>query len=123
MAKDNRPTGPVVDDKESTHGGFSDIARVLNELFPNRRRPISRQLVHKWYMYREDNKFPEAASTTGSTNGGKGHPEFNYTVVVGWYERERLHRDERRYIRSRTAMAAVALPTQRATTGEEPMVA
>ncbi len=104
MNDKERPTEPVVDDKGRTHGGFSGVAGVLNTLFPNRRRPISRQLVHKWWIFRHDNEFPEAISMVGSTNGGLGRPEFTYADAVAWYQDKRQHRDERRYALSRDAL-------------------
>jgi hypothetical protein len=114
MEEQRRSTDPVVDSKGRTHGGYAGVAEVLNTLFPYRRRPISRQLVQKWWEYREVNEFPAAAATSGNFNRGRGRPEFDYAAVVKWYRSKRQHRDEVRYRRSRTE---VITPTQATSTG------
>lgn len=83
---DQHPTEPVVDDNGKSQGGFAWIAGQLNKDYPHRQRPISRQLVHKWWTRRSWNKFPEAIGTVGS---GKGHPVFSRNAVMEWYKRYR----------------------------------
>lgn len=106
---------PVVDGKGRTQGGFSEVAQLLNELFPKRRRPISRQLVHKWWLYREDNQFPDAIDAVGTSHGGRGCSKFSYAEVIRWYERHRRYRDERRYTRDNTAAASATQPSRTGT--------
>lgn len=81
----NHPAEPVVDGNGKTEGGFAELARQLNLRHPGRRRPISRQLVHKWWMFRHYNRFPEAIDSRGNTSGGKGRPVFDIDSVVTWY--------------------------------------
>lgn len=76
------PAEPVVDDNGESQGGFAWIAGQLNDLYPNRPRPISRQLVHKWWVHREWNRFPEAVGMVGS---GRGRPVFSRRAVIKWY--------------------------------------
>lgn len=83
------PAEPVVGDNGTgaRRGGFAKIAERLNELHPSRQRPVSRQLVHKWWMYRHFNAFPAAIDSTGSpgTSGGKGRPIFDIAAVEAWH--------------------------------------
>lgn len=80
------PAEPAAGDKgRPTRGGFAEAAKALNREHPNRRRPISRQLVHKWCNHRHFNMFPEPVDWAGSGNGGKGSPVFNIEAVVTWY--------------------------------------
>jgi hypothetical protein len=80
------PAEPVVGDQGSAAlGGFAKIADHLNALYPNRPRPISRQLAHKWWMYRHSNGFPEAVNSNGSANGGRGRPLFDIAAVEKWH--------------------------------------
>jgi hypothetical protein len=83
------PAEPVVGDDGSARGGFAKAAEILNGLFPNRPRPISRQLVHKWWLYRHFNGFPAAIDISGS---GKGRPVFDLDAVAAWYVSYRRHR-------------------------------
>lgn len=87
MNNDHRPAQPGGDDKETSSAGFAAVARRLNELFPERPRPISRQLVHKWFLHRHYNGFP-AAFPAGS---GMGRPVFDMEAVVDWYISHRRH--------------------------------
>jgi hypothetical protein len=86
MFRKQHPTEPVVDDNGESQGGFAWIAGQLNALHPNRPRPISRQLVHKWWVHRAYNRFPEAIGKVGS---GKGRPIFSRGAVIKWYDRYR----------------------------------
>lgn len=52
------PAEPA-DKGNSTYGGFADIARRLNALHPERPKPISRQLVERWWKCRESNGMPD----------------------------------------------------------------
>lgn len=85
MNEEQRPAEPAGDDKEDSCAGFAGLARFLNEEFPERRRPISRQLVHKWFLYRHHNGFPGPVSMAG----GGGRPEFSKQDVHKWYIRFR----------------------------------
>ena len=85
MTEARRPAEPAGDDKEE-NTGYAAVARRLNELDPKRRRPISRQLVYKWYMYRAHNGFPEAVGMRGS---GTGRPIFDMKAVEIWYAKHR----------------------------------
>lgn len=87
MTRGKRPDEPTTDDKEKTQGGFAWVAEELNKKFPPapHQRPISRQLVHKWWTKRHDNGFPEAITIKGSTNGGRGHHVFRAKDVTAWY--------------------------------------
>lgn len=89
------PAEPVVDDDGTGgRGGFTKVAERLNTLHPTRTRPISRQLVHKWWMYRHFNAFPDAVMSAGTANGGKGRPLFDIPAVEAWYASYRQHRLE-----------------------------
>jgi hypothetical protein len=93
MTDKERPAEPVVDDDGTAdRGGFAKAAEHLNKLYPTRPRPISRQLVHKWWHYRHFNDFPEAVQTTGTANGGKGRSVFDLTEVENWYASYLRHR-------------------------------
>lgn len=84
------PAEPVVEDGSSTHGGFAEIARRLNALHPERSRPISRQLVHRWFECQGYNLFP--APQPVEING-KPRSLFDLASVERWYvkrERERV---------------------------------
>lgn len=94
MSDKERPAEPGAgDDGTARRGGFAKAAERLNELYPVRRRPISRQLVHKWWLFRHSNGFPESVESTGSGNGGKGRPVFDLTAVETWYAK---YQDTRR---------------------------
>lgn len=86
MNDDHRPTEPVGKDKKPE--GFAGIARHLNDIHPNRRRPISRQLVHKWYINRHYNRFPEPVDSSGS---GTGRSLFDPKAVEEWYASHARH--------------------------------
>jgi hypothetical protein len=75
----SRPAAPAGEGK--THGGFADIARLLNARHPERQIPISRQLVAKWYAYREKNGFPERRPIGGED----GKPVFDLQAVERWH--------------------------------------
>jgi hypothetical protein len=72
------------DHKTPRLGGFAKAAERLNREYPGRVRPISRQLVHKWWLFRHSNRFPEAVNATGT---GTGRPEFDLDEVETWYVR------------------------------------
>jgi len=67
----------------STYGGFADIARRLNALHPERTKPISRQLVHRWFQCRESNGFPDKHCT--EVDGGRNRVLFNLQDVERWH--------------------------------------
>jgi len=95
MNDKERPAEPAAGDKEDpARGGFAEVAKRLNREDPDRQRPISRQLVHKWWINRHFNRFPEAVETIGSGNGGQGRARFDIETVVDWYikYRETRHR-------------------------------
>ncbi len=77
------PAEPV--DVGSTYGGFAAIAQRLNELYPERHKPFSRQLAAKWFRCRGTNGFPDRVHV--EINGKK--KELFYLPDV-----ERWHRDE-----------------------------
>lgn len=82
------PAEPVEDD--STHGGFAEIARRLNAFHPERSRPISRQLVHRWFECKGSNRFPEPQLVEIN---GKPRSAYDLDEVQRWYvdrERERV---------------------------------
>jgi hypothetical protein len=84
MNEDHGPAEPAGDDKEEQQPrGFAGLARWLNNEYPNRKRPISRQLVHKWFLYRHHNGFPAPVSPPGG--GGSGRPTFDVEEVDRWY--------------------------------------
>ena len=86
MIDKERPAEPVVDDTDTPRtGGFAKVAEQLNKDYPVRRRPISRQLVHKWWICRHSNGFPEATAVRGSASGGRGRPVFDLDEVDAWY--------------------------------------
>lgn len=93
MDDKERPAEPDAGDNGGAQrGGFAKVAKHLNELHPERRRPISRQLVHKWWLSRRSNRFPEAVETTGSSNGGRGNHIFDFAAVAVWYAEYRRTR-------------------------------
>lgn len=81
MTETHRPAEPVEEGKKK-HVGFAAVAERLNKLNPNRKRPISRQLVYKWYIHRSYNGFPAPISPA---KGGNGRPEFDLKAVEKWY--------------------------------------
>lgn len=106
------PAEPVVDDDGTpAQGGFQKVADHLNALYPTRTRPISRQLVHKWWMFRHFNAFPEARDSNGTANGGKGRPLFDIAAVEAWHAS---------YLQHRGAGTASPKREQRLTAGEPP---
>jgi hypothetical protein len=76
------PAAPA--EEESTYGGFAEIARQINARHPERGRPISRQLVERWYKCRGANEFPERRNVEV---GGKTKPLFNLDEVMRWHAR------------------------------------
>lgn len=90
---DRRPADPVVDEKGNRLGSYAEVARQINERYPaqNRRRPVSRQLVHKWFQYRYHNRFPAPKEYRGSANGD-GNPMFDIKEVLDWYADRRQYR-------------------------------
>jgi hypothetical protein len=83
-----RPAEPV--DTDVDYGGFAEIARRINALHPDRRNPISRQLVAKWYSCREHNGFPERVLVTMSD--GRVKELFDLAAVDRWHTIWRLTR-------------------------------
>lgn len=81
------PAELVVDD-DGTYGGFAKIARVLSLTQP-RGKDFSRQLVHKWYINREHNSFPEAHLVRTST--GRVKQMFVMADVEEWHRSYRRH--------------------------------
>lgn len=64
------------------HAGYTVLARVLNEAFPDR-PAITRQMVHNWYMRRTRNGFPEGVDVVAPS--GKVKRLFYTTQVREWY--------------------------------------
>lgn len=89
MSDKECPAEPVVGDEGTAQGGFARAAEHLNALYPVRRRPISRQLVHKWWLHRYFNGFPEAVALSGT---GKGRSVFDLKAIAEWYASYRRHR-------------------------------
>jgi hypothetical protein len=84
------PAQPVTDD--GTYGGYSQIARRLSTLNPERANPYSRQLVHRWYRCRDYNGFPE--SQLVKTRSGKVKAMFRMADVEAWHRSYRnTHRE------------------------------
>lgn len=79
--QDHRPAEPVEDDKGQPLG-FAGLARELSKEFPERPRPFSRQLVHKWFINRHYNQFPEPVAYVGT---GHGRARFEFQTVYSWY--------------------------------------
>jgi hypothetical protein len=59
------------------HGGFSDAALHLTLASE---RMVSRQLVHRWWMKRHINGFPEPAHVTAD-----GRALFDLQKIEAWY--------------------------------------
>lgn len=71
----------------SPHGGFAEIARQINARHPERGKPISRQLVERWYKCRggeRGNGFPERQNVEVD---GKFKPLFDIEEVLRWHSR------------------------------------
>lgn len=120
MNDTHRPAEPAGDDKEGSKG-FAGVARRLNDLYPRRRRPISRQLVYKWFQNRHYNRFPEPVSTAGT---GTGRPVFDLQAVEKWYASYRSHHGGEPPIEQHVSPAAA--PDTRPTSqneGENPLAA
>jgi hypothetical protein len=83
-----RPAEPV--DTGNTYGGFAEIARRLNALHPERAKPISRQLVAKWYACRETNGFPERMPM--DEVDGRVRVLFDLVAVERWHISWRMTR-------------------------------
>lgn len=77
------PAAPA--ESESTYGGFAEIARRLNALHPQRPVPFSRQLVARWYTFRETNEFPDPVSR--EMRGSRSFPLFDLPSVERWHRR------------------------------------
>lgn len=94
MTGNRRPAEPVVDDDGNKLGGYSLVAAYINERFPaqDRRQPVSRQLVHKWYRYRTHNRFPHAVDYTPTHGTTGGNPLFRIDDVLAWYADRRQYR-------------------------------
>jgi hypothetical protein len=88
----NRPAEPA-EQGDSIYGGFADIARRLNALHPERKKPISRQLVERWYKCRESNGFPEREPV--EVKGGKVKPLFDLQDVERWHTTQHRPRPRR----------------------------
>jgi hypothetical protein len=84
----HNPAEPVVDD--GSYGGFTAIAQRLSEMHPERARPFSRQLVHRWYLKRDYNDFPEALPVRARS--GKIKLWFRLEAVDEWHHSYRQHR-------------------------------
>jgi hypothetical protein len=91
MDEAHGPAEPVEEDSGKRTGGFAAVAERLNKIHRDRRRPISRQLVYKWYIHRSYNRFPEPTAVTGS---GAGRPVFDLATVEDWYVSYRGYRGE-----------------------------
>lgn len=76
----------------TTYGGFAEIARRLNALHPEREKPISRQLVQRWYLCRGSNGMPDRKSVEVE---GKEKVLFNIYDVERWHTRRELLRREK----------------------------
>lgn len=87
----HNPAEPVVDD--GSYGGFTAIARELSNMHPERTRPFSRQLVHRWYLNREYNDFPEAQPVLAKS--GKIKLWFRLDAVYEWHQSYRRYRHPR----------------------------
>lgn len=74
------PAAPA--ESESAYGGFAEIARQISARHPDRRRPISRQLVERWYKCRLSNGFPERKAVEVR---GKEKPLFDLEEVLRWH--------------------------------------
>jgi len=83
----SNPAEPVVDD--GSYGGYAEIARLLSSLQPERERPYSRQLVHRWYLRRGYNGFPESKRVV--TESGKVKYKFDMAAVERWHHAYRAH--------------------------------
>lgn len=75
------PAAPA--ESGSPYGGLAEIARRLNALHPERPIPISRQLVSRWYAYREANGFPDIVSY--EKRGARSFPLFDLEAVERWH--------------------------------------
>jgi hypothetical protein len=84
-----RPAEPA--EEGITYGGFADIARRLNALHPERSKPISRQLVQRWFVCRESNGMPDREPI--EVEGGKVKPLFNLQAVERWHTSRKRTRD------------------------------
>lgn len=69
--------------------GYAALARRLNKLHPNRRLPISRQLVHRWFLRRETNGFPPPHPIAAKSGRMKNH--FDAEAVERWHITHLLH--------------------------------
>ena len=78
----DHPAAPA--ENGSPHGGFAEIARQINARHPERGKPISRQLVERWYKCRDSNEFPERRYVEV---GGKMKPVFDLDEVLRWHAR------------------------------------
>lgn len=83
----SRPAEPT--EEGNTYGGFADIARRLNALHPERGKPISRQLVQRWYVCRRSNGMPDRQPIEA---GGKVKLLFDLQAVELWHAARTLTR-------------------------------
>jgi hypothetical protein len=91
------PAEPVVVDDGISYGGFTEIARRLSARHPERTRPISRQLVHRWYSTREYNDFPDTVDVR--VRSGKIKAWFIIDEACEWYDGYRKYHQYPRYER------------------------
>lgn len=113
MNEDHDPAEPAGDDKEEPRG-FAGVAKWLNKHYPNRKRPISRQLVHKWYLYRHHNGFPGSVTTMGRS-------AFDLEDVEKWYVKFRSSHGDPGIQRQTPREATENRPAQNE--GENPLAA
>lgn len=80
----------VVDNADGLYAGYAAIARHLSALNPERPRPVSRQLVHRWYQRSGYNNLP--APCRVRVRSGKVKLMFDVTAVEQWYRLYRMTR-------------------------------
>ncbi len=83
----------LAEEGNTIYGGFADIARRLNQLHPERGKPISRQLVQRWYKCRASNGMP--ARKDVEVKAGKTKPLFDVQAVERWHTGQLRDRENR----------------------------
>lgn len=92
MAVQACPVPADLADKDE-YVGYTVIAKRLSAQHPERTRPFSRQLVHRWFLRRAYNDFPAPHMVT--MDNGKVKKLFLWKAVEEWHRTYRAHHQQK----------------------------
>lgn len=69
---------------ESVYAGYTVLARILGQSFPERSLRVTRQQVHMWSTRRIQNDFPQSYRVMA--HSGKIKNLYKIHEVVSWYK-------------------------------------